>query len=384
MKIRIIRTEEELDSLKEGWNTLLHSNPEIDLPFYSWEWFKLSWQLFGEPEGKKLYVLIINDETDSEKRILGIFPLVLSEEKKSGIYYRILEFCNTGMTSRNSIFYDSNVKFKEIADAMFVFLTKNNNEWDILRLVNILETSKFYEYLTQDYETIKSLSMIQTKGNLSPYIQLEGFTYDEYFSRYGNKEARRRCKRNKERYAAAGKEWGLQLFAQKNNLQKGIDLSLIVRKNSWKGEFKNENYEKFYRQLTDQLSEDNEVIIPTLMIDQTPIAAQFITCRNGYYYLHTNDYDTAFRETSPGVCLVHLLLIYGFENNWKVFDYTGGDYPYKHDSATGVNKHFTFQLFRSGLKPRLIFSLKTRWLPLLRKLLGKPELEDFVSSRKAQ
>ncbi|MDR1962211.1 MAG: polysaccharide deacetylase family protein [Planctomycetaceae bacterium] len=52
------------------------------------------------------------------------------------------------------------------------------------------------------------------------------------------------------------------------------------------------------------------------------------------------------------------------------------------DSNTGIRYHSTFQIFHSGWKSRLIYSGKTFWLPLIRKLLRKPEPSDFISKVK--
>jgi CelD/BcsL family acetyltransferase involved in cellulose biosynthesis len=374
MNTRLVTKEDELVSLKDLWNNLVYHNPETAMPFFSWDWFYHSWLHFAKPVGQELFVVTVYDN----EKLVGLLPLVRGSKKSLGISYKTLEFCNVGIIPRNTAYCDSN------CDANFIFqrigsrIFAERKNWDILELSNVAQSTRFYDYC----QTIPSellLAMIQTKGLSSPYAEFEGLTYEEYFSKYGNKDARRRFKRNTERFAAENKCWEMKIFETEQEIQQGIDLALAVRQGSWKGAFKNEEYVRFYRELFTALAQRREVLVPVLLLDEIPMAAQFITgCRNRFF-LHTNDYDTRFRETAPGICLLHQMLITAFERQWKVFDFTGDDYDYKKDSQTGIQIHSTFQIFHTGMKSRFLYSAKTFWLPLIRKILHKPEPDDFIS-----
>jgi CelD/BcsL family acetyltransferase involved in cellulose biosynthesis len=114
------------------------------------------------------------------------------------------------------------------------------------------------------------------------------------------------------------------------------------------------------------------------MLDEIPLAAEFITGSAGNFFLHTNDYNQQFRETSPGTCLLHFVLQQAFERHWKMFDFTGDDYDYKKDWSNGVCSHSTFQIFHNRIKSKFLYSAKTFWLPLIRRILKKPEPDDLV------
>ncbi|MDR3196245.1 MAG: GNAT family N-acetyltransferase [Planctomycetaceae bacterium] len=375
MNTRLITTEEELVSYKDSWNYLVRENPETNVPFFSWNWFYRAWLHFGKPAGQQLAVVIVEDG----EQLVGLLPLVFGSKKSTGITYRTLGFCNVGIIPRNTAYWlqerDTGSVFQAITHQIFAVKQK----WDVLELTNIPQTTLFHNYWLQEHS---GMAVIQTKGLSSPFVQLEGLTYDQYFSKYGNKDARRRVKRNTEQFTAENKRWEMKIFESVNDIRQGIDLALAVRKESWKGAFRNEAYIRFYRELFDELVYRQEVLIPILMLDDIPIAAEFITGCNDCYFLHTNDYDSRFRETSPGICLLHKVLITAFERHWKLFDFTGDDYDYKKDSKTGIRYHSTFQIFHTGFKSRFVYSAKTFLLPFIRKILRKPEPDDFITKMK--
>ncbi|MDR2169498.1 MAG: GNAT family N-acetyltransferase [Planctomycetaceae bacterium] len=375
MNTRLITTEEELISIKDSWNCLVRSNPETSVPFFSWDWFYFSWLYFVKPLDWQFAVIIV----EAGDQLVGILPLVFGSKKSAGIIYRTLSFCNVGIIPRNSVYWLSGADVDSIFDAIVCQIFEMKQKWDVLELANISNETFFHNYWFKGHS---GMAMIQTKGLSSPFALLEGLTYEQYFSKYGNKDARRRFKRNTERFAAENKRWEMKIFESVNDIQQGIDLALAVRAASWKGAFRDESYIKFYRELFGVLAQRSEVLIPVLMLDDIPIASEFITGCNGCYFLHTNDYDLRFRETAPGICLLHNILITAFERRWKLFDFTGDDYDYKKDSNTGIRYHSTFQIFHNGFKSRFIYSAKTFWLPLFRKILRIPQPNDFIKKIK--
>jgi len=104
MQTRIITTEQEIIALKDDWDRLVRSNPETDMPFYSWDWFYCSWIHFGKLEGQELFIVAVYENDHA----IGILPLVRRKRKSSGIVYRILCFCNVGMMTRNTMYVDYN------------------------------------------------------------------------------------------------------------------------------------------------------------------------------------------------------------------------------------------------------------------------------------
>ena len=374
MQTRLIRSDDELFSLRDAWNALLESNPEIDFPFYSWEWFSNSWKFFGASQDAELFLYLV-EEGD---RLLGIFPLIRTISTRRFLRIRSLEFCNPGIIPRNTFLVDGAVAVESVCRTLWDSLIADKEHWDMIALSDIPEASPFYDYCLNELPERK-ISLIKTQGRQSPFVQLDGWSYDEFFTKKGDKDAKRRCNRVIEKAQEEDQFWGMKIYQEEADIQLGWNLSMEVRKESWKGPFKNPKYAEFYTNLCAELVAKKEVIIPILFYGKTPIAAQFITGKNGIYFLHTNDYDMRFREIGPGKSLLYYLLIHAFEQHWSVFDFTGSDYDYKKGLATGLNSHSTFQFFHRGWKSRLIFESKVSLLPLVRKILKKPFQDDFPS-----
>ena len=377
MQTRFLTMDEELIALKGDWDRLIADRPETNIPFYSWDWFYRSWIYFGKPIGQELFIVAVYEED----KLVGILPLVRGRRTSSGITYRILRFCNVGMMPRNTFYTDARQDQESIFRAAWNHLSNNRSVWDMLEFANVPDTNPFHHFILEEEHGTK-YARIHRKGLTSPFVSLEGLTYDKYFSKYGNKDARRRFQRVSEKYEKENKRWEMKLYENESDIQTGIDLALAVRKESWKGTFENEEDVLFYRELFAEFALKKEVIISLFMLEDKPIAAQFLTGRGGRYFLHTNDYHTGFREDSPGICLLHLMLMEAFNREWKIFDFTGSDYDYKKASCTGYQNHSTFQVFHSGWKSRFVYSAKTFWLPMFRKILRRPAPQELIAKSK--
>lgn len=71
MCVRIVTSDQELESLRQPWNELLHSNPN-HTPFQSWEWNYAWWRSFGVPGRLRLFIV------EDAGQIVGIAPFFLA------------------------------------------------------------------------------------------------------------------------------------------------------------------------------------------------------------------------------------------------------------------------------------------------------------------
>ena len=130
------------------------------------------------------------------------------------------------------------------------------------------------------------------------------------------------------------------------------------------------------------LAERGEAKIAVIFLDDEPISGVYMLCKNTTYYGIITDYDQKYQEYSPGIVLLNYQLEYLLQGGGNIFDFCGADYDYKKKYATGYQNHSTFQIFHSGWKSRFVYSAKTCWLPLLRKILRKPAPKDFIGKSK--
>jgi|GEM_PF-3424861 len=362
MQTRFITTEQELVAIKGDWDRLVLSRPETDMPFYSWDWFYLSWLHFGKPDGLELLIVTVYES----ERLVGILPLLREKRKYGGMKYRTLCFCNTGVTPRNTLFTDSFQDQETVFCAAWNHLLEHHSAWDMLEFANVLSESLFHRFILEG-PLRKKYAILQTQGRISPFVELTG-TLEEYINTSLSRETRKNVRRRVKRFNVAGYSRSIRFFEKPDDIDEGLKFLETVHHNSWKGPYKNLHYPLFYQEVTPILAQRGEVKITVAFLDDVPISGGYVLSKNGSYYGYISDYDQQYHEYSPGTVLLHSQWEHLLKEKGRIFDFCGMDYAYKKQFATGYQNHSNFEIFHSGIKSRMIYLAKKRWLPLLRKL----------------
>ena len=369
-----VTTDDELIALKEGWNRLVQSQPETDMPFYSWDWFYRSWIHFGKPCGQELYIVAIYEAS----RLIGILPLVRSQRKSSKITYRILSFCNVGMMPRTTIYTESHDQ-ESVFRAAWNHLFDHRSDWDMMELANVLETSPFHRFILEG-EHRAGYALIQNQSFVAPFIELTG-TLEEYcnsLSRKPRQDLRSRVKH----FNDSNSSPLIRFFKTPNEIREGLEYLEAIHANSWKKTEGNPHHSQFYHEVMPILAEVGEVQIAAAFLDDAPISVWCVMCKNGTYYACFTAYDLNYRGYSPGIVLLYYQLEQLLKEGGKIFDFCGTTYAYKEKYATGHLNHSTFQVFHSGFKSRFVYWAKTLLLPLARKMMRKPADKDLIAKRR--
>jgi len=363
MNTRIITTEQELLAVKDDWDNLVQSNPETDMPFFSWDWFYHSWIHFGKPAGQELFVVVVYEGD----KLIGILPLVLGTQKLRGIACRILCFCNSGMMPRNNAFYnpqyDRDTTFNVIMRRIF----EQSKRWDMIRLGNIPETAAFHAFLLGKHDI--PYTMIQTKGLISPYIELSGSM--ENYLKTLDKKVRYNIKRYVKLFESNPSKPVIRFFQKPEEITQALSAGLEVRRNSWKGLSDNTRFFAFWNAILPELCKKKEALLLAVFLNDRPIGVCYRLCRKGIYYGFGTDYHRDYKKDSPGTLMFYYFLQYITENGGTGFDFCGGDYDYKTQYTSLVHAHSTFQIFHTGWKSRLIYWVKTVLLLFCRKMFHK-------------
>jgi len=371
MQTRLIRSEDELLAFRDSWNALIRSRPENNVPFFSWDWFYHSWRHFGEPEGRELAVIIAEDDN----RLLGVLPLVCGKRKSSGIVYRTLEFCNVGTAPRHSTCADASAEPAAVFQALWDRLFLERKRWDMLELSNVAGATPFHEFLCVP-QTKTPFGLIRLQGFSAPFIERTG-TFADYLATLAS-ATRKDIQRHLKRFKDFGDAKQIRFFDKPEEIAEGVELLLDVHRRSWKGEFANSHYSAFYRELTPVLCERGEAFVAVALLEGKPISAGYVLTNDDTYFSLINDHDMQYRDLAPGTMLFVYEMDRLIENEKKRFDFCGTAYDYKERLANGKTEHSTFQIFHNGWKSRFLFSVKTTWLPLLRKILGMPQPQDVI------
>ena len=371
MQTRLIQSEEELLPLRDSWNTLIKSRQENDVPFFSWDWFYHSWRHFGAPAGYELAVVVAEDG----KRLQGVLPLVRGIRKSSGISYRTLEFCNVGTAPRHSAYADGTVVPIAVFTALRDRLFSERKRWDMLELSNVAQTAAFHDFWTVP-QTAVPLGLIRLQGFSAPYIERTG-TFSDYLGSLAA-PTRKDIQRHLKRFKDFGDTKQIRFFDKPEEIGEGLELLFEVHRRSWKGEFINPHYPAFYRDLTPILCDRNEAFIAVALLSGKPISAGYVLTNGDTFFSLINDHDTQHRDLAPGTMLFVYEMDRLIDGGRRRFDFCGTTYDYKERLASHKMEHSTFQIFHGGWKSRFLFSAKTKWLPMLRKLLRKEQPQDVI------
>ena len=374
MHTRIITTEQELIAIKGGWDNLVRSNPETDMPFFSWEWFYRSYLHFGKPEEKELFVVA----TEDNGQLCGLLPLVHGTQKASKIAYKVLKFCNTGMLPRNTHYSALNLDQESVFRSSWNHLFENRVAWDMIEFANVPETSPFHRFILEDHHQAKC-AMIQNQGLTSPLLSFSD-SVENYLASL-DKKVRYNIKRYVKLFETNEKQHEVRFFQQPPDVEEALRLASEIKKASWKGEGEDSAFFRFFQDILPELFSKHEALVQVIFLEHVPIAASFRLSRNGVFYGFGTDYKQEYKEHSPGVLMLYYLWHHMIEQGGHTFDFCGGDYHYKKQYTDVAQNHSTFQIFHSGMKSRFIYWAKTVLLPFYRKMLRKPPPGDFIMCR---
>ena len=175
-----------------------------------------------------------------------------------------------------------------------------------------------------------------TEEDVSPRISLPS-TFDEYLSSLSKKN--RHEIRRKLRRLDKIKDVEEYEFSKYQDIKDNLDdfFKLLRMSSDEKKEFMNLSRENFFRDLSLELSFQNQTRLRFLDIENKRVATSLSFVTKGTKYLYNSGYDPEYRDLSVGV-LNHIFAIKNSisEKN-KVFDFMRGDEVYKYRLG-GVNE----------------------------------------------
>lgn len=175
-----------------------------------------------------------------------------------------------------------------------------------------------------------------TEEDVSPRISLPS-TFDEYLSSLSKKN--RHEIRRKLRRLDKIKDVEEYEFSKYQDIKDNLDdfFKLLRMSSDEKKEFMNLSRENFFRDLSLELSLQNQTRLRFLDIENKRVATSLSFVTKGTKYLYNSGYDPEYRDLSVGV-LNHIFAIKNsiFEKN-KVFDFMRGDEVYKYRLG-GINQ----------------------------------------------
>jgi len=324
-------------SRKTEWNVLVERS-ETNTIFQTCEWHASWWKAFGD-NARPLLLL-----AETAGKIVGIAPLMLSEQRVLGRRRRIVEFIGAGSSDYCDFIVDPTQC--EVLPLMLQWLVKNDHQWDLLRLSNIPNTSTtlrvlpgffnqrgyltdvrvLYEAPTRIFgDPVADQKLVKKKSLRRHY---------NYFRQHGQLEFKN-CVTAEEIIGC------LDLFFQQHIQRRALTDS--------PSQFLDERQRTFFREAAQALAPSKWLLFSVLLFNQTPIAFHFGFEYGNRIIWYKPTFAVDYFKHSPGEVLIKYLLEYALEREVTEFDFTIGEEAFKERFANHVRLNYAVRVFRDSL-----------------------------------
>jgi CelD/BcsL family acetyltransferase involved in cellulose biosynthesis len=362
MHVRIIRNSKGLLELKDKWDRFLNSSGQ-NMPFYSWAWYSAWWKHFGE--NNDLFLLVAEE---SDGCLQGIAPLYRKRTRIRGLPVRELRFLDNSIGPRNAILLQKGPTGIQALKEIVECINEHRVEWDLITLSNIEAESNFLTELVK-YLHSAGFRFLQEPARQSPYIALEG-SFEDYWTNNFNSKFRNNILR-KLRVQNNHGHCQVVSYTEPSDMERALRLTFEISSKSWKGRIGADmggsaERKAFYREVTHALAEQSQVRIWISIINDSPIALSYQLISEHAVHQLVGDFDDSYRSLAPGNILLYHIIQQTYGERIRNYDFCGNAYEYEKPWAKGVKRHIHFQIFNANYYSSLIYTCKTRILPLLR------------------
>jgi CelD/BcsL family acetyltransferase involved in cellulose biosynthesis len=314
--IRHIQSLHEFEDLRAGWNRLFGHYTERTM-FLTWEWLYAWWK--HNQEGKKLWLLTAWHENN----LVGVAPLMLSNTKKHGMPFRLLQTLGTPNTDQSD-FITLNGD-PEIVTLFCEYILAHREEWDAIEL------NEHKDEDTNTHVITKFLAqnglIVKVNSNLHHHVEITE-SWDSYL-----KSLSRNMRRDMEksvRYAKEKHTLNLVCFRGADVRWEHFEVFFEINKNGhFPEKYQSEKERAFHRELFEITRETNWIEIIILYLDEKPVAYEYGFNLSGRFEDWRTGYDTNYSEQAVGKILLIMLMKDLFENGYHDFDFLRGEYEHK-------------------------------------------------------
>jgi CelD/BcsL family acetyltransferase involved in cellulose biosynthesis len=328
---RIITTDEELASLKTGWNALADGEP-----MRSWTWLATWWKHYRSSNGgderltgRELRVIAVFDESDKQPgRLIGIAPWFLDQTIVKGNVLRPLGSGEVCTDHQSPICAPADTT--RVAAAVAEWLTTQDDDWDRLELPAVDVGDLCIDQLADELETRECMIARYKAGNT--WIVDLPKTWDEYEASL-TANNRRLIRRVYKRLVESGlAEWHIATGSADFEpiWKQFVDLHQRRRKSLGEpGCFASRAFNNFHHELAQELLSAGQLRMSWVEFEGTPLAAEYHFVGGQSNYSYQSGIDPDRMNVSPGHLANLFSIRRAIDEGRRHFDFMRGDEPYK-------------------------------------------------------
>jgi CelD/BcsL family acetyltransferase involved in cellulose biosynthesis len=361
LDLEVIEAPEDLPGLRREWEELL-DRCAYRTPFYSLDWLRIWWDVFGPACG--LRVLVLREGGS----LLGIAPLMFSTERRA----RLLRIRKLGLVWN---YYTPRVDFLLAAqpDAclrrILEYCEGEGGRWDMVEFTYLPEDSGNAARLKALLLALGSPALVRTCLE-SPHVRFEG-GFEKYLQTR-SAHFRRNLSNARNRLRKEGESEFVVLREGSKALDEPLEELFALSLRSWKGtagtaEGARAELRRFYGRVAECWACKGGLELRFLRVNGAAVASLISLIESGRVYTLKTAYDPRYRRLSPGTLIFHSLLEDHLNRGAREIDFVAVKQAYLDRWCTGYRRHFNVCIFKKGNPySRLLYHLKRDFKPFYR------------------
>lgn len=331
MEYRIINSTEDFDKLKEAWERLENTTPQIT--YYStYRYARTKWEVYRDYDKYKLWMIVVEHNND----IVGIAPLMLVHEANRFIKWRSLQLLAVGDYGDFLVDSHSEVKLSNIYKEIFKAIEDNSELWDEINIHHVAHQSSLALFLLSSKDNKCCQPLIENPYVALPcngeYVNRNSFSYPKNINNYVN-----RLRKHTGYKFSIEHPTELDEFADVHKKERDYYLSRGLRKHT---QFE----DPLWRGLMNQLSLSHEITAFCLRDSGNNLFVYKLGfLYEGVVYGFNTGFAPDYSKFRVGQVIIYESIQHAAQDHlWLVYDLGCGRYQWKFEWATGFNLLYRF------------------------------------------
>ncbi len=347
------------NALEQQWNrmVLTHNNSL----FLRHEFLRVWFESFAPHER----VEILTDWS-AEGRLVAALPLIHQRGSIRGIPVQQI----VGASNTHSCRFDMVAEDPARAGEAFFRRLASRNDWDVLQIADVPEGGQAWHLYRA--AAAEGFPVGAWPSQSSPFLLLPSSEPELQGCVSSNlRSTARRKFRHMEKSALAKVE-----RIQAVNLAPVLEDFFRLERQGWKGRNgtacdQDDQTRTFYTRLAELAAEKNWLSSFRLTLNGQTAAYHYGLTYDGVYLLPKLAFDEQFSDLSPGLVLMHEVILDCISRQLSSIDFLGGNDEWKIRWSRAVMPHYWLYIFPKTTKGRLLQKLKFEWTLLAKRILNR-------------
>jgi CelD/BcsL family acetyltransferase involved in cellulose biosynthesis len=355
--VTALTSNDSFRALAPEWNSLVIAHNDIF--FMRHEFLSVWMESFAAKEG----IEILTGRSE-DGRLVAALPLRRQTGSIRGIPVREI----IALSNDHSCRFDMAAEEPAVAGEAFFQHLAERDDWDVVRIMDVPQNGQTWSLYNAALAAGFPVGVWESQR--SPYLTLPA-TKDELQGRVSTQQ-RANARRRMRQMEAKG--------AVKFELLRPTDIAAVledffeVEKSGWKGAEgtavdQDGSTRTFYTRLAEVCEQRDWLSLYRLTLNGQTVAFQYGITYNGSYMLPKLAFREEFSELSPGLVLMHEIVLDSISRGRNSIDMLGSDDEWKLRWSRTVLPHHWLYIFRNNFKGRMLQKMKFSW---------GPKLKDFM------